>query len=156
MGGITRTIVVSFMHEDDEHTRWVRNTFVEKLKGKYGVDNVMIVEGLDNFMNDIVPFLRGKPKQDFLICVCTPQYAKKASELKIKVFLPNLINAPHTAFERFRKTVAVIRKGGYRDAKPEFLMHSEGILMADEESEKNLEHLFALIKKGTEQTGIKS
>lgn len=148
MGSDNPTIMVSFMHEDDEHALWVRKTLVKNLQDMYGVKNVIIEEGLDNFMKHIVPFLRGEPEQDFLICVCTPQYSKMASELKIAAFLPNLINAPHTAFNRFRKIVAVIRKGGYRDAKPEFLMHSEGILMSDEESDKNMERLFALISKG--------
>ena len=156
MGNIHPRIMVSFLNEDDEQSLWVRNTLVENLKGKYGLDKVMIVEGLDNFMDDIVPFLSGEPKQDFLICVCTPQYAKNASELHIEAFLPNLINAPVTAFSRFRKIAAVIRKGSFRDAKPEFLMHSEGILMTDEESDKNMERLFGLIKKGSEQSEIKS
>jgi len=133
---------LSYAWESPSHTNWVIN-LAERLQGKSGVEIILdqwhLVPGSDrlHFME------QGIEKSDFVIVVCTPNYAERANRRDGGVGYESMVITSAFA-SRFQgpKFIPVLRSGDWNSSVPVYLRSMQGLdLRHDPYSESQYEQL---------------
>ena len=114
-----KRVFFSYSHDDDEHKEWVKSA-AQDLSDK-GLDVVLDQNDLKPGQ-DIHFFVeRAVTSSDFVLLVCTPNYARKANNRKRGVGMETMLITSEIYNGTIDKFIALLRKGNEETSIPQFM-----------------------------------
>lgn len=138
-----RTVFISYSWDSDDHKNWVRE-LAERLAAN-GVHvhldqwDVRYGESLTQFMDEKIP------ESDFVLIVCTPAYAVKATRRQGGVgYEAQIVSARIAAAIPRTKFVPIVRSGALKPGEPDCAIppHFQRILTLDMREEAKYDTIF--------------
>jgi len=124
--------LLSYSWDGPEHERWV-GEFAERLQGDSGVE-VTFDRWHLNPGDDKVHFMeQAVAESDFVIVVCTPNYAERANKREGGVGYESMVITAELAEHMLtNKFIPVLRKGSWTSSLPIYLKSRMGVNLSDE------------------------
>ncbi len=137
------TVFISYSWERDEHKEWVLH-LAETLQAKGGVNVILDQWDLRMGQDKTLFMEESVAKSDFVLVVCTPEYAEKANKRRGGVGYEAMIITGELAEDiQQTKFIPVLRRGAWdRTSMPRWLTTRTGAdLRGDPYKETEYEHL---------------
>jgi hypothetical protein len=118
---------ISYCWENEEHKRWVLN-LATKLRGKHGVKIILDQWELSPGKDKALFMERAIATADFVLVVCTPEYAKKSDHRAGGVGYEGMILSSQLAKQIAQsKFIPVLRSGDWDSSIPIWIQSKIGV-----------------------------
>jgi hypothetical protein len=143
-------VFISYSWDSEEHKEWVQS-FAARLR-QDGVDVVLDEWHLDLGENRFHFMERSVVSAEFILLVCTPQYAEKANDREGGVgYESNIITSQIAERTDKKKFIPLLRTGNWKSALPVWLKHIVGCnLTANPYSEQEYKRLLRSLHRQQE------
>ena len=134
-----KQVFISYVHEDEEHTNWVRK-LASDLQKEFNV----IIDLEMPLGEDIIKFMEKSVRDsDKVLLILTPEYKRKADNREFGAgYETKLITTEIYKNDDTIKFIPIVRKGTFKTSYPIYLGMRNGLDMTKDESyEHNLEIL---------------